>query len=337
MAKAKKKSNVQITSVKTDSEVLKSGVETTVVEEKPRQTKKKTGTNSNNNKPANKNTTKKTTTKKTTNKKPTQKKQTPKKVVNKEVEIKDVESQVKIEEQVKVEEPQIKESNVLTPEQIIAQRKERNRRKYEKGQKKYREQKEKKRIVLDDVVEEKVELPKVEDTTNIELDEDVVPKETDLIKKITFDKDEKKLEEQERKEKRKTNVKTSGFTQTLTNIKELSVSKINDVREMTNDNTIPLGRTYDDQTKRSKRLIKEAIVYAIILTIINVLCIVIFDYFNFLRLFDVKWLNVVITILISLIFNFFVAFMVDYFITNVWLVKRRKKKDGEPNGDNWTL
>lgn len=310
MANTKKKNNVQITSVKSDNEVLKGGVETTVVNKKPRQTKKKNVADDNK-KVVKNNTKKKTTTKKNVNKTTTKKNtvnKTPK-TITKEVVA-----------------PVI-ETSVLTPEEIIAKRKERNRKKYEKSQKKYRDNQEKKKIVVEDRIEEVKEQEYQVETKVVTLDEE------DLVKKIIpIEENNKELE---RKEKRKTNRKTSGFTQTLTNIKELSVNKINDVREKTNDNTIPLGKSIEEQTKRSKRLIKEAIVYAIILTIINVLCIVIFDYFNFLRLFDVKWLNVVVTIIISLIFNFFVAFMVDYFVTNVWLVKRRKKKDGEQDGNNW--
>ena len=166
---------------------------------------------------------------------------------------------------------------------------------------------------------------------------EVTAVEEELVKK---EQPEIKTEEQriqeERKEKRKTNRKTPGFTQTFTNIKDLSVTKINKVRDKTNDKYIPLGRTNEDINKRSKRIINEAIVYAILLTIVNIVVILAFDYFEFLRLFDVKALNIVVTILISLIFNFFVAFMVDYFVTNIWLVKRRNKKDGESNGNNRT-
>lgn len=327
MAKSKKKNNVQITSVKSDNEVLKSGVETTVVNKKPRQNKKNNSTNitKKNVVKKNINTKKKTTStkKKTTNKTP---KKVVRPVVKEEVKEEVVEEQVIIKDTLGIETPEIITiPKTLTPEEVIRERKERNRRKYEKGQKKYREAKEKKKIILDDIVveEKKEELPQVE------FNED----EYEITKKIVPVDTKKDLKEQERKEKRKTNVKTSGFTQTLTNIKELSVTKINDVREMTTDDTIPLGKTFEEQTKRSKRLIIESIIYAVILTIINVLCILIFDYFNFLRLFDVKALNVVVTILISLIFNFFVAFMIDYFVTEIW-AKKRRKKDGEQDGDS---
>lgn len=332
MANKKKKNNIQITSVKSDNEVLKEGVDTVVVNKKTRQNNKKNnGLNNNKKSPQKKQNTNKKNNNKNYNKKTNK---TPKKVIeqvsldtiNKEEE-EVQEEQIIIKDTLGIETPEIEiVPKVLTPEEIIAKRKERNRKKYEKGQKKYREKEEKKKIFVPDVVEEKEEVKE-----EIKVVEDI---EDTLVKKIVPVVDYKQIKEQERKEKRKTNRKTSGFTQTLTNLKELSVSKINDVREITSDNTIPLGKTIPEQNKRSKRLIKEAIVYAVILTIINVICILVFDYFNFLRLFDVKWLNVVITILISLIFNFFVAFMIDYFVTNVW-VKKRRKKDGGQDGDSW--
>lgn len=308
MAKGKKKTNIQVTSVKSNNAVLKKGVKTTVVNnKKTRQTKKKLEVVEEIKKE--KKPVKKATVKKST-------KTTPKKVIN------PVDAGLK--------------SSNLTKDEVIAKRKERNRKKYEKTQQKYRGKKEKKKITVEDKVEEKKEfIPIVPEEPKIEFKE-VIKEEP--VKKASKDEKEtpKKQEEKKRKEKRKTNRKTSGFTQTLIDLKDKSINVINDVREKTNDDSIPAGKTIIEKTKRSKRFIKEAIVYAIILTIIDVLCIVFLDYFDFLRLFDVKALNIVLTILIALIFNFFVAFMVDYFITNIWLVKRRKKKDGELSGNSRT-
>ncbi len=318
MAKNKKKNGIKITSVKKDNDILKNVLKTTVVNnKKTRQIDKVEKVNDENKKvlPKKQVVNKKKTSNKAKNnynKKPFK----------------------KIEQQISPVVEALKEVS-LTQEDAIARKKERNRRKYEKGQKKYRDREEKKKNVPEvpkEIVETPIEVPeepKVEEPIT----------EEELVKKPIGKEDNKSLEkekEKERKEKRKTNRKTSGFTQTLTNIKEKSVTKINDVREKTNDRTIPLGRSYDDQSKRSKRLIKESIAYAIILTIIDVLVITFTDYFNFLRLFDVRWLNVVVTIVISLIFNFFVAFMVDYFITEIW-AKKRRKKDGEQDGNNRTF
>ena len=238
----------------------------------------------------------------------------------------------------------INDKKSLSKEEIIAQRKERNRKKYQSQQRKYQESKGKtKRIPViereivnvptEEVKEETINIVEPEETKIVQ--EDIVAiDESDLIKKDIPEElpDNEKIEE--RKEKRKTNRKSDQFTKTLSNIKTKSVDTINVVKEKTTDRNIPIGKSKEEKKKRSKRFIKEAVIYSIILTIINVLCIVIFDYFNFLRLFDVKYLNVIVTIVISLIFNFFIAFMVDYFVTEVWLKGKRKEKDGEQNGDS---
>ncbi len=334
MANTKKKNNIKITSVKRNNKVLKNGVKTTITNNKPNSSnkkeevaelekKEKVVVNSpvvKNKKPKNNQAKKYNTTKKKTNK--------PKQV--KIVDNKKEQVSTNVEKQEQVSTNIEKKEQVLTPEEIIAKRKERNRRKYENKQKKYRE---KKQLVVEEKVEEvKEEQTVVQEEFSIsDLDSEELIKKSDISKE---NKSEAKEKELERKEKRKTNRKTSGFTQTITNIKEVSVSKINDVREKVDDNTIPIGKTFNEKSLRSKRLIKEAIVYSIILTVIDVICIIVFDYFNFLRLFDVKSMNVMLTIIIALVFNFFVAFMVDYFVTNVWLTKKRKGKDGEQNGDN---
>ena len=105
------------------------------------------------------------------------------------------------------------------------------------------------------------------------------------------------------------------------------------MKEKTDDKNIPVGATKDEKKQRFQRVIKEAVVYAIILTIINVLLATLLDDVNFLRLFDVKIFNVLITIIISLVFNLFIAFAVDYLITTLWL-KIKRKKSGETDGNN---
>ena len=210
---------------------------------------------------------------------------------------------------------QFTEVKELTQDEIIAQRKERNRRKYQNYQKKYQDNKkakDKKKIVIEEAIAEKIDK---NDSIN----------EEDLIKKVKENEDLSKTREL-RKEKRKVNKKSIQFTQTITSIKE-----------SVNDKNIPSGQTKEEKVKRSRRYIKESIVYAILLSIIDVICILVFDEFNFLRLFDVKALNIVVTIVIALIFNFFVAYMVDYFVTIVWLKKKNRKKVGEQDGDNWTI
>ena len=245
---------------------------------------------------------------------------------NSKVKKQSIKSEVKEVELVKKPKSIIPEDSInVSKNDDLTKRKERNRKKYENQQKKYQEVnkiKPKKRIVIDDEV---VGKNKIES-----------PKEETIVKKITKEKVEtqEKEKEQERKEKRKFNRKSIHLTQTITNIKDKGVNKINLVKEKTDDKYIPIGKGREDKKRRFKRYVKEAIIYAVLLSLINVICAFAFDYFNFLRLFDVKALNIAITVIISLIFNFFITFMIDYFITEIWLKKRRKREDGVQDGDN---
>ena len=223
----------------------------------------------------------------------------------------------------------------LSKDEIVEQRKERNRKKYQNQQKKYQEVSKtrvKKKVVVEDEVDEKAK--KITLITQEETHKVDITVAEDLIKKEDIPVSEEKKEKEERKETRKTNRKSDSFTKTLSNIKTKSVDKIHVVKEKTTDRNIPLGKSKEENKTRYKRFIKEAIVYAIILSIIDIGCIYFFDYFNFLRLFDVKYLNIIVTVVILLIFNFFITFMIDYFVTKVWLRSKRKEKDGEQNGDS---
>ena len=215
------------------------------------------------------------------------------------------------------------EKEILTPEELLARKKERNRKKYENKQKKYQSNKKiqvKKKVIIPDEISKK--------------NKKNVTKEEKPIKKLQEQTNDNKEKKKERKEKRKLNRKSIHLTQTLVSIKEKGVNKINLVKEKTNDKNIPIGKTQEEKKRRFKRIIKESIFYAIVLTIINVICILVFDYFSFLRLFDVKTLNIVVTIVLFLIFNFFVAFMIDYFTTEIWLKTKRKKKVDDLNGNS---
>lgn len=242
----------------------------------------------------------------------------------KKEEIKETELVKKATKKKTSKETLVSSNTVDTKKELDIKKKERNRKKYENQQKKYQESqkpKTKKKIIVPDQVVDNQK-------------EDI--KEEPLLKKVKVKelKTSKKEKEKERKEKRKFNRKSIHLTQTFVNIKDKSVNKINYVKEKTNDKHIPIGKSKEEKKRRFKRLVKEAIVYAIILTFINIICVLIFDYFNFLRLFDVKVLNVIVTIVVSLIFNFFIAFMIDYFTTEIWLKKKRKKEDGVLDGNS---
>lgn len=214
-----------------------------------------------------------------------------------------------------------KEVKKNVTEDDIARRKERNRRKYQNQQKKYSESnkiKTKKKMV--------VEKPIIKENKKENNEETLVKKKD----KVSFTPKKKELREKEaRREKRKTNA----IAKTIVNIKAISTDTINSVKEKTDDRKIPVGKTKDEKKQRFKRFVKEAIIYAVIITIINVLLAFILDDVNFLRLFDIKIVNIIATIIISLLFNFFIAFAIDYLVTTIWL-KIKRKKSGEDNGNS---
>ena len=98
---------------------------------------------------------------------------------------------------------------------------------------------------------------------------------------------------------------------------------------------MPLGDDKENNKKRVKVYLKEAIFYAIIITIINVLAIWIFDYVNYLKLFDIKGVNIVTTAFLSLIVSYVFSFFIDSLISEIWIKIKSKHKEGEQDGNSW--
>ena len=169
-------------------------------------------------------------------------------------------------------------------------------------------------------------------------------KKVDVVKNSKIEKNKKPSKYIEKKKietKKNDSVKSSSLSKvqkkinkSINDLKIASVETYNTVKEKSSDSLIPLGKSSFDKKKRIIRYLKEAIFYAIIMTLLYLLCYVIFDYFSLLRLFDIKIFNVVVTMLISLIMNFIAAFIIDYIVTEIWAKFRRKKQEGEHNGNS---
>lgn len=106
------------------------------------------------------------------------------------------------------------------------------------------------------------------------------------------------------------------------------------IKSKKDGDAIPLKDTKEDKKIRVKRYLKESLVYAIIITIVNITLVHVFDYVNLLNLFDVKWLNYVVTILFSLLISYVFSFFIDCLVTEVWVTIKRHRKEGARNGDN---
>jgi len=164
---------------------------------------------------------------------------------------------------------------------------------------------------------------------NIKIDE---KKKKIAIEDAIYQKEEEKKEidklgngkEEREKRKEKRNSK----------IKELSSTLIVNVKEKTSDENIPSGDEKEDRKKRIKRYLLEAIGFSLAITFINILAIWLFDYANYIKIFDVKIVNIALTIFLSLIFNYALSFFIDSLVTELWIkYKTNAKKEGVQDGN----
>ncbi len=187
---------------------------------------------------------------------------------------------------------------------VILSKKEINRKKYQARQQRY--SKETKKKVID--VDYTIVTNEVLNNQNKEKDKTIVKEkkvkeEVELVKK----KDDLKEETKEVKEKKKYFVL---------------------------ENDIPLASDKINTKIRIKRYLKEAIIFAIIITIINLIAILLFDYVNVLKIFDVSVLNIVVTVFLSLIISYLISFFIDCLVTEIWVkIKNNKNKEGDINGN----
>lgn len=195
--------------------------------------------------------------------------------------------------------------------------KEINKRKYENSQKAYRTNRKKKtenkkgNAILE-------ELP-----TKDNIKKKIVPKEV-LTKES--------VKENTTKNKKRKQEKENSIKKDIEEIKAVSSDTYKAVKEKTSDKSIPLGKNKEDKKKRKKRYLKEALVFALIITFINLLSYVLFEYVNLLRIFDIKIFNVLATMIASFIISFIFSFIIDYIVSEIWVIFKRKRT-GDANGD----
>ena len=99
------------------------------------------------------------------------------------------------------------------------------------------------------------------------------------------------------------------------------------------DNDFPLGNEKDDKRKRTKKYLKESIFLAIIITLSNVISMKLFSYVNYFKIFDVKWVNIVLTVVLSLLFSYVCALFWDSLISEIWVKIKSRKQEGVLDGD----
>ena len=207
----------------------------------------------------------------------------------------------------------------------IVSQKEKNKQRYEARKRKYSNAAAKKKIVNPEL-ETKDETNKIKVTKVYKSIED---------KYILKERIECKIKEETEFEEVVPKKKTINLTSTFTLIKDKSKDVIDNVKQKTTDENIPFGNLKEDKKKRIKRYFKEAFIYSLIITVINVIIIKVFDYTNWLKIFDLKWLNIAVTVILSLIVNYIFAVFVDSLLTEIWIViKNKHNKKGDMNGSN---
>lgn len=135
-----------------------------------------------------------------------------------------------------------------------------------------------------------------------------------------------------KKEETNKNVKNNKIKKGIKNISNLRSDVYNNVKSKTSDSSIPLGKSKKEKKERKRRYIKEAIVFALIITFINLLSYVLFDYVSLLRLSDIKIFNVLATMIASFIIGFIFSYIIDYLVSELW-VKIKRKRTGGTDGN----
>lgn len=217
-------------------------------------------------------------------------------------------------------------------------KKAKNKQKYYARQRKYQQNNNPKKII---------ENPELKTTTLIKTnsDEESIPKRKKVIENPDFEKTSAILK---KKDKEENNQKEISFDKEIHEKKKFNFFKKDNNRELPkvkkqiinfDENSdlkkIPLGNAKVDNRKRVKIYLKEAIVYAIFITIINVIAIFVFDYVNYLKLFDIKGINIAFTVVLSLIVSYAFSFFIDCLVSEVWIKIKSKHREGEQNGNSW--
>ena len=206
------------------------------------------------------------------------------------------------------------------------------------------------------VDEKEGEALRIEKTIKISrkiVDEDEIKRieKTIAIKKVTDEEvakeqkeieisDESKKEEEISKEESKEETKKQDKQEKLgktEKIKKISKKIITNVKEKTKDDNFFIDDAEDYKKKRLKKYLRESIFFAVMITLINLVAMKIFSYANYLKLFDIKWVNIALTVVLSLIFSYAVSIFIDCIVSELWIkYQKKKQKKGAQDGDKGT-
>lgn len=171
----------------------------------------------------------------------------------------------------------------------------------------------------------------------------------DLVKKKKFflinlfnKKKKSKYRRNDKKDKIKKNIINDELKHdNLVNNDENLIKKKNNQKEKIEANEILKEINKNNRKRRRKKYLKESLLFTIIILLIDIILYFITDYVSILRLFDIEYLNIIVTIVIVLLLLFIGSFIIDYLISELLIeFKRRlrnKKVDKIKNKQNVSI
>lgn len=100
---------------------------------------------------------------------------------------------------------------------------------------------------------------------------------------------------------------------------------IKNKENMLNDNLVFATKNKDYKKKRRKKYLRESLIFTLIFLIIDLVLYFTPLEVNVLCLFDIKYLNIIVTIIISMISLFVVSFILNYLISELLLKSKIRK------------
>lgn len=89
--------------------------------------------------------------------------------------------------------------------------------------------------------------------------------------------------------------------------------------------SMPIGLDKESKKKRKKIYLKESIVFAIVMGVMDAIMIIFIDDYEIVDLFKYNYLNYIFSVVFNLIIGFIISYVLDYAFGEI-SVKRYNKK-----------
>ena len=91
--------------------------------------------------------------------------------------------------------------------------------------------------------------------------------------------------------------------------------------------SMPIGLDKESKKKRKKIYLKESIIFAIVMGVLDAIMIIFIDYYVIVDLFKYNYLNYMFSVLFNLIIGFAISYILDYIFGEICVKRYNKKRD----------